>query len=75
MDERTLPILSLFPLYRALASNLSLGIGDHASLADAQRSHSLDGLVASPPNLQLIPMMAIGAEGVWPALVWESPFR
>lgn len=69
MDERTRPILSLSPLYRALASNLSLGIGDQASLADAQRSHSLDGLVASPPNLQLIPIIAIGAEGLWPVLL------
>lgn len=43
-----------------LIAKRSLGIGDQPSFPAAQRSHNLVGLVASPPNLQLMPIIAIG---------------
>lgn len=41
-------------------SNRSLGMGDQLSLPATQRSHNLEGLVASPAKRQLIPTIAIG---------------
>jgi hypothetical protein len=38
-------------------------MGDQLSLPAAIRSHNFEGLDASPPNLQLIPTIAIGTEG------------
>lgn len=49
------------------------GIGDQPSFPAAQRSHNFDGLVASPPNLQLIPTIATGEEGVWLKLPLPVP--
>lgn len=41
--------------------NLEEGISDHALLPSANIFHSLSGLVASPANLQLIPIIAMGS--------------
>lgn len=45
-----------------LPVNRSVGMGDQLSLPATQSSHNLEGLVASPPNLQLMPTMAIGID-------------
>lgn len=41
--------------------NLEEGISDHALLPSANIFHNLSGLVASPANLQLMPIIAIGS--------------
>jgi hypothetical protein len=39
-----------------------VGIGLQASFPATHKSHNLEGLVASPANLQLMPTMATGKE-------------
>ena len=56
-----------------LIEKRSSGIGDQPSFPAAQRSHNLDGLVASPPNLQLMPIMATGEGRLPPALLLLVP--
>jgi hypothetical protein len=47
-----------------LVSKRSAGIGDHPSLPEAQRSQSFEADVTPPPKRQLMPMMAMGLEGL-----------
>jgi hypothetical protein len=56
----TLPTLSGFSSYQDLRVNRSSGMGDQESLPARHRSHSLEGLVASPAKRQLMPTMAMG---------------
>lgn len=80
--QPTLPVLCPSGWYRALALKRSLGIGVQLSLPATHRSQNLEAFVASPPNVQLMPTMAIGGEGeellaldlpLGVPLLWELP--
>lgn len=75
MGRLTLPAFWGFSWYQALISNRSLGMGDQLSFPATQRSHSLEGLVASPAKRQLMPTIAIGNSACADAGAgWGAPF-